>query len=163
MSFAEIDYPHQVVRVDLEGEDAVCIEPIPVPRSVQLLRVPAEPSPVEEALAQLASLPLSDLLPERRPYLQVRVALDTPEPRLRARVEAALEGVPIRLAKIETTLPHQERLAMGAAPVSLDDLGRFGPEEVFRRLHADSVGGEPPQELLTAFAELLKALGEQAQ
>src|SRR5690606_38813120 len=40
LSFGERHYPHQVLLVDLRGERVAGIEPLRVPRSVDLLRVP---------------------------------------------------------------------------------------------------------------------------
>jgi exonuclease SbcD len=154
LSFAEIDYNHQILRVDLEGESVQSITAIPVPRTVELLRIPKQPAPVEEVLAALAALDLpaqSDML--AHPYLEVRVRLDTPEPDLRARVEAALENKPIRLAKIETSVDH--KISGVVAPMSLDDLNRLQPEDIFKRLYQSKFGSEAPLEQLAAFAELL--------
>ena len=46
MSFAEVDYQHQVLRVDLLGEQASEITPLLVPRAVEMLRVPKQPAPL---------------------------------------------------------------------------------------------------------------------
>ncbi len=95
---------------------AVAITPLLVPRAVALLRVPAKPAPLDEALAALAALELvPDLPPHAQPFLEVRVLLDAPEPGLRARIEAALAGKPVRLAKIEPTRKHVARRRYGAA------------------------------------------------
>ena len=64
-----------------------------------------QPAPLEDALAALAgAADLPDAPRACRPYLEVRVRLDAPEPGLRARIEAALEGKPVRLAQIDTSL-----------------------------------------------------------
>ncbi len=131
-----------------------CITKIPVPRAVELLRIPKQPAPVEEVLAALAALDLPaqpDML--AHPYLEVRVRLDAPEPNLRARVEAALENKPVRLAKIETSVDH--KMSGVVAPMSLDDLNRLQPEDIFQRLYQSKFGNEAPHDQLAAFAELL--------
>jgi len=155
MSFSEIHYRHQVVRVDLEGEEVREIEPLPIPRTVELLRVPEKPAPLDEALEALAALELPDRPFDEQPYLQVRISLDGPEPGLRARVEAALDGQPVRLARIETVSARRGGENEEARPFSLDDLGRLEPEDVFRRLWRDREEGEPPDELLAALRELI--------
>lgn len=157
MSFAEIDYPHQVVRVDLEGGSVRAIAPLPVPRPVQLLRIPARPAPVDEALDALAALDLPDAPLEAQPYLEVRVRLSAPEPGLRARVDAILGRKPVRLAKIETTYGDDAQRGAGAGPQSLDDLGRLQPDDIFKKLYRRKYGEEPAPALLAAFAELLLA------
>lgn len=154
LSFAEIDYTHQILRVDLEGAAAQSITAIQVPRSVELLRIPRQAAALEVVLAQLEALDLpeqTDL--QQHPYLEVRIRLDTPEPGLRTRVEAAIENKPVRLAKIDTSITPQN--ASEFAAMSLDDLNRLQPEDIFRRLYQNKFGSEAPQQQLAAFAELL--------
>ena len=158
LSFAEIGYPHQVLRVDLDGEAVTDITPLPVPRAVELLRVPQQPAPLDQALAALEALPVSvadgsppDL--ERQPYLEVRVRLAAPEPGLRARIEAALEGKPVRLARIDTSFTP--KTAGGAAPVVPEQLERLQPDDIFERLYRGRYDSDAPPELRAAFAELM--------
>ncbi len=95
LSFSEVDYRHQVVIVDFEGERARSIRAVPIPRAVELLRVPAgEPKPLAEVLPLLRALPALDGPEddETRPLLEVRVRCDRPEPQLRREVEAAVAG-----------------------------------------------------------------------
>ncbi|AKU11328.1 exonuclease SbcD [Azoarcus sp. CIB] len=162
MSFAEIDYPHQIVCVELEGETAKAIRPIRVPRSVELLRVPKTHAPLDEALAELAELDLSayaGLPPEAQPFLEVRVRLDAPEPGLRARIEDALAGQPVRLARIDPT-SHRAKAESERPIVSLTDLEKLEPEQVFERLCGQRINPdlEGREEMMTAlrraFAEL---------
>ena len=103
LSFAEVNYRHQVLCIDIAGEQLQGVRTIDMPRAVPLLRVPDKPAPVAEVLAQLAALDLPDAPAEAQPFLEVRVRLDAPEPGLRTRIEAALDGKPVRLAKIETS------------------------------------------------------------
>jgi exonuclease SbcD len=126
-----------------------------VPRSVDLLRVPPKPAPLEEALAALAALELAPLPLHQQPFLEVRVLLDAPEPGLRARIEAVLQGKPVRLAKIE---PTRKNVAAGEdAAMTLDQLAEMRPDDIFRRLYLQSYGEEAPAEQLSAFAELMLA------
>jgi exonuclease SbcD len=60
------------------------------------------------------------------PYLEVRVQLDAPEPTLRSRIEAALDGKPVRLAKIEISSARAN--VESAAPISLDELEQMQPD-----------------------------------
>lgn len=159
MSFAEVNYPHQVLRVDLDGEAVADISALPVPRAVELLRVPAQPGELEVVLRALAELDLpAHDDPQRYPYLEVRIRLNTPEPGLRARVEQALQGKPVRLAKIEITSTHKE--AASAEIVSMDELERLQPDDIFRRLYQSKYEQEAPAELQAAFAELMLSASE---
>ena len=154
LSFSEIDYPHQVVVVDLDGESVGAINALRVPRAVELLRIPARPAPIEQVLAELAALALPDRPPSQWPYLQLRVQLTQPEPGLRAQVDAAIEGLPLRLARIETSYlapPTDEN----APTLSIDDLAARSPADFFDRLYRHRFGDAAPGELMAAFAELL--------
>ena len=165
MSFSEIAYPHQVVLVDLDGETVGELRALPVPRTVELLRVPAKPAPLPEVLAQLQALEFSERSEQLEPpecvwpYLQVRVQLSQPEPGLRASIEAALEGKPVRLARIETTTPHQVGQETVAA-VSIDELHALAPSEFFERLYQHRFGEAPPDGLMAAFHELANTAEE---
>lgn len=156
LSFAEIGYQHQVLRIDLDGAKAREIVPLPVPRAVELLRVPSQPAPLPQVIAELVGLALPDAPLHEQPYLEVRVLLDGPEPSLRAQVEAALEGKPVRLAKIEPT--RKLVAAAGLEPaLSLDQLAQLQPDDIFRRLWQQRFGEDAPADQLAAFAELLLA------
>jgi DNA repair protein SbcD/Mre11 len=158
MSFAEVNYPHQVLRVDLDGEVVASITALPVPRIVELLRVPAQPGELDKVLHALAVLDLPvNADPQRQPYLEVRIRLNTPEPGLRARVEQALEGKPVRLAKIEITSMHKEDTS---TVVSMDELERLQPDDIFRRLYQSKYDHDAPAELQAAFAELMLSSSE---
>ena len=164
MSFSEIHYPHQVVSARLDGETLAEWRAIPVPRPVDLMRVPLTPRPVEQALDALRALDLPPLPDALQPYLQVRVALDAPEPTLRAKIEAALDGKPVRLARIEVSAAAVAGAAseMAAPMLSLDDLNRLDPAAVFASLYRERHGAEAPATLAAALAELLHAPDEAA-
>lgn len=157
MSFAEIDYPHQVLLVDLAGEAVADIRALTVPRAVDLLRIPSKPAPVDEVVAALEALRLPERPEAEWPYLQVRVRLSQPEPSLRARIDAALAGKPVRLARIETSYARQSEGESEAAQLSIDDLSNLAPAEFFQRLYQHRFGEASPPELLAAFGELLNA------
>ena len=157
LSFAEVGYRHQILRIDLDGAAVREIVALPVPRAVDLLRVPKKPAPLEQVLAELGALGALDLaapLPAAAwPFLEVRVLLDAPEPGLRSRIEAALEGKSVRLAKIETSSPAREQA--DAVALTLDQLAQLQPDDVFRRLYLQKFGSEAPPDQLLAFAELM--------
>ena len=157
LSFSEVAYQHQVLRIDLDGPAVASVTSLHVPRAVELLRVPPKPAPLDEVLAALVALELPDAPPHAQPFLEVRVLLDGPEPGLRARVEAALAGKPVRLTKIEPTRRHAAQEA-ASAPLTLDQLAQLQPDDIFRRLWAQRFGDEVPPDQLAAFAELTHAL-----
>ncbi|MBW3140002.1 exonuclease SbcCD subunit D C-terminal domain-containing protein [Ferrimonas balearica] len=158
LSLAEEHYPHQVRQLRFADGQLQEDKAIRVPRSVEILRIPAKPAGLDSVLAELAALDLPELPLERQPLLEVRVALEQPEPRLREQVMAALEGRAVRLARIHVTHPGQSVSAseMGA---SLDNLD---PEQVFVSGYTARFGDAPEPALMAAFAELVNEVEEQA-
>ncbi|MBP1203633.1 exonuclease SbcD [Duganella sp. 1411] len=154
LSFAEVGYTHQILRIDIDGAKVGAITPIHVPRAVELLRVPAKPAPLAQVLEELAALDVPDAPPDQQPFLEVRVRLDAPEPGLRARIEAALEGKPVRLAKIETSSAARAT-SIDSDMMTLDRLEQLKPDDIFRQLYQQRFGNDAPAEQLSAFAELM--------
>lgn len=154
LSFAEVDYKHQILRLDFDGERLREVTPLAVPRAVPLLRVPGKPASLPQVLLELAALDLPDCAAAALPFLEVRVRLDAPEPGLRARIEAALEGKPVRLAKIETSSAARSTDA-GKAVLTLDQLDQLQPDDIFKRLYQQKFDTDAPPEQLSAFAELM--------
>ncbi len=157
LSFAEVGYTHQVLRIDLTGESLTECVALTVPRAVQLLRVPAYPAPLDDVLQALAALdiPVQDDQ-ESYPFLEVRVRLDAPEPGLRTRIETALEGKHIRLARIETSfIKSSGDISDLAEPVRLDELDRLQPDVIFNRLYLSRYDMDAPPLLRAAFGELM--------
>jgi exonuclease SbcD len=156
---------HQVYIVDLDGPALAGVRNVPVPRAVEVLRVPRRGAGSrEEVLAKLARLPDWDgrTDPDTRPFLEVCVTLARPEARLRLDVEEALQGKRPRLVKLAIEYTgHGEALAEGLPEQALRDLD---PLEVFVRRYGRDHEGEPPAGLAAAFdelvAEVLAARGE---
>jgi exonuclease SbcD len=154
LSFAEVGYQHQVLRIDIDGAAVREIVPLPVPRAVELLRVPARPALLPQVLEELAALAVDEAPPERQPFLEVRVLLDAPEPGLRSRIEAALDGKPVRLAKIETSSAARGS-SIDDDVMTLDQLEQLKPDDIFRQLYRQRFDNDAPPDQLSAFAELM--------
>lgn len=155
LSLKERDYEHEVVLVDLDGPRAIQIRSLPVPRFVEIVRVPAErdSASVEEVLAELGRLPLRGPGPDpARPLLEVCVRVERPEPTLRQLVEDAVAGKEARLARLGVETAGTAR-ALG--DVELKPLAEIQPEQVFVRKWEKDFGASPPPDLLAAFHELL--------
>jgi exonuclease SbcD len=159
MSFSEIDYPHQVVLVELDGESVTNTHEIRIPRSVDLMRVPKQATRLDDVMVQLQALNLPDLPEAQWPYLQVRVQLTQPEPTLRAQIESALAGKPVRLVRIESSAVQAG--GVEAAPlVSIDELSNLAPASFFERLYQHRFGDNPPPDIMAAFTELVNSPSE---
>ncbi len=156
LSLGEIGYDHQVCIVDLEGQRTSRVETVPVPRFVDMLRVPGRgDAELPEVLLHLRGLPGPDpAVPEgARPFLEVRVALDRPDPGASRQIIEALEGKAARLVKITATYKVKGRdIPLGQDTTTLSDLQEV---DVFKNLYAKTVGNDPPPDLLAAFHDLL--------
>ncbi|MGR5148782.1 exonuclease SbcCD subunit D C-terminal domain-containing protein [Photobacterium alginatilyticum] len=154
LSMSERDYKHQVVVVELDGDQVAGIEPITIPRTVDMLKVPRSPAPLEQVLEELEALEVDDLPREQQPFLEVHVRLDKPRALLREKVLAALDGKAIRLAKITPHYQQQERQ---------DDLRHrrlsdVSPQQVFALSWGKKYDGEPDEAMAAAFESLLGQL-----
>jgi len=162
LSLAETSYHHQVCLVTFAGGHLDGVREIPVPRPVELLRVPAAGAlPLADLARHLRELPLNGALPfERWPYLEVAVRLDQPEPGLRRTLDEVLNGRPVRLVKITPSYAGRESDPY-SVPVGTG-LGDLTPEEVFCRRYRDSFEGDPPPDYLAAFHDLVQEAGQGA-
>lgn len=164
LSLAEASYCHQVCLVDLDGPALAGVRSLPVPRAVPILRIPEEGAlPLEQLLPRLLALdPLApDAQQEARPYLEVEVAVSRPEPMLRRSIEDALAGKAPRLMRLGVRASEGTGLALADARPT-DSLQSLRPEEVFVLRYQRRFGGEPREELIAAFHELLDRVDAEA-
>ncbi|HEY0482870.1 MAG TPA: exonuclease SbcCD subunit D C-terminal domain-containing protein [Kofleriaceae bacterium] len=154
LSLDEAGYKNQVVAVEFAAGRVRELRPVVVPRVVDIVRVPRRgAAPLAEVLAELARLP--QLVPgdPARPYLEIAVALDRPQPKLRAAIEAALEGKRPRLVRLGVELTGDGG-ALGDRVVR-QRLAELDPREVFGRLWARDHAAPPDRDVLAGFDRLL--------
>jgi exonuclease SbcD len=154
LALPERDYPHQVVVVTLDGPTVSEIRELRLPRPVKLPRIPEQGSaPTTEVLGALRVLPArgpGDALD--LPLLEVEVRLDRPEPLLRQKVEEALQGRAVRLARLGVTLTGSGQTL---ADTETRPVAELTPEDVLRVRWKRDHEGDPPPDLLAAFHELV--------
>jgi exonuclease SbcD len=155
LSLDEAAYKHQVLAIDFAGARASAIRAVHVPRAVEIVRVPRRgAAPLTEVVAELAALAAAHAGPDlARPYLEVVVALPRPEPKLRALVEAALEGKRARLVYLHVE-ETGDRAALGDR-VAQRRLAELDPRDVFARLWARHHAEPPAPAVLAGFDRLL--------
>ena len=165
LSMTERHYRHQVCLVELDGEGPAAVEVVEIPRSVDMLHVPAkgEAASLDEVLAELGRLApraCNNGGARSGAFLEVSLLLKEPDPLARSRVEEAVQDRDVRLVATHVVLTgHGRALGDVASDVTLRDLG---PEKVFRARYAREHKGEPPAELLAAFHELLEGVHAEA-
>lgn len=161
LAFPERHYRHSVVHVELDGEHFMSATPVPVPRAVELLSIPeGGPGKLAQVLQALNALPPRSDGPESlRPYLEVLVELDEPQPDLRRLLDDALVGREARLVRIAPPRRMGSGDSLGDTGVST--IGELQPEDVFRRKYEHDYKGQPPDELVATFHELLDRVKQQ--
>ena len=156
MSFSETNYRHQVVLVTLDGRTPASIEPLIIPQTVALIRVPKVPVPpalVLEALRALPDKPKTDSACAFAPFLEVRVLLTEPAPGFRNEVEEVLANKFVRLVSIVPSYPKQagnteERV------LSIHDLQQIDPLDMIKRTYESKYANALPESLERLFREV---------
>ncbi|UJF18991.1 exonuclease SbcCD subunit D C-terminal domain-containing protein [Vibrio sp. SS-MA-C1-2] len=156
LSLAERNYKHQVLAVELKENQLLKIEPILLDRVVDLLKVPTKAAPLDEVLQQLNELTLPELPLHQQPFLEVAILLDQPQTLIREKIQKALEGKSVRLAKITTHYQRQE-----AVTFSAKQLSEVSPSDVFSYAWQQKFEGDISPELSQAFAEIESQVQQQ--
>lgn len=162
LSLDEADYLHQVVAVSLNGEAPADIESVPVPRAVDIIRLPKgkENHTVDMLIPLLHALPEREgnsLAPHEYPYLELSVYLNKPQPGLRKQLEDVLVTKAVRLLKIKTVYPKSKASLADSLPQK--SLSQLSPADVFTRRYQSLFEGEPGEAMTTAFHELWDQAG----
>ena len=154
LALDEESYLHQVVVAEFVAGRLAGLEAVPVPRSVEILRIRA--SSVEAVPNLLADLPEragNGGCRDSWPFLELTVRLDQPQPGLRARVEEGVAAKAVRLVRlVPETGGHGRALVAPAVQLSV-----LAPEEVFRRCWARGYRTEPSPAHIAAFHDLLES------
>lgn len=160
MSFSEINYKHQVIVFDL-NQEINNLEAVEIPLFIPLQRIPISHQPLHEVVALLAKLPEKDSASETTPYLEVRVLLDGPEPALRHKVETALVGKNVRLAKIDVKYPASSQEAPEF--ITPEKLNELQPIDVFGKVYQSRYNSEVPTEILQLFQQVAQEVTQTAE
>jgi len=160
MSFSELNYKHQVIIFDL-NEDISNFEAKEIPIFVPLQRIPSSHQPLHEVIALLEQLPIVDSATETSPYLEVRILLEGPEPALRHKVETALAGKKVRLAKIDVKYPASTQEATEF--ITPEKLNQLQPVDVFEKIYQSRYNSEVPTEILQLFQQVAQEANQTAE
>ena len=159
LSFDESHYLHQVLQVDIKKGQPVETVALKIPRSIELLRIPNSKdfAGLLDVLEQLELMVFDEDLPlEQRPFVELRIKLEKPEPGLRQQVEDVISKLPVRLLKISTAYSGGSK---SLADVTMEErLEELQPLEVFQRCYQNKFDQEAPENMNTLFNELLENL-----
>ena len=154
LSATERHYRHSMPVVDL-APGGVSVTEVPIPRLAPFLALPqAGARPIAEVEALLAAFDFgAPATLGARPFLEVSVLLPRPEPGVTARIQAALEGKPVRLTRVQPVYPDGS--GSGAIASRAEALAELDHGQVFAELHRLKHGSAPEPALAEAFQRLL--------
>lgn len=160
MSFSETNYTHQVVVFDIAEDTIENLKTIDIPVSVPLRRIPAVHSPLTEVLASLEQVKPFEGDFHTAPYLEVRVLLEGPEPGLRHKIETALSGKNLRLAKIDVRYPSSTAKAGEGTVVNPEQLNELKPIEVLHKVYQSKYDNPIPDDLQKLFQQVTQEVSD---
>ena len=151
LALQEREYVHQVVLVELEGEALLRARALPIPRAVEVLRIPTRGalSPTDALTAIAALEDGGDSSPHEHAFLEIVIEVAQPVPGLRRMLDDAVSGKAARLVRVAVT-----SLAPGERAPPHERLGDSSPEKVFELLYAERHAGGVPDDVLLTFREL---------
>lgn len=156
MSFAERNHTSGVVMVTIDAE-GTCIEKLEFEPLAGLMSIPRQARPLEEVLQAIGELPDGDVT-RQSPYLEIKILMTEPEPSYKYKIEEALKGKAVRLARIVAVLPPKK--ASGIAGTSYEELQTIRPLDmaldVFKRKYG---GAEMPDSMKQLLENVIKEVG----
>ncbi|MSP28187.1 MAG: exonuclease subunit SbcD [Methylococcales bacterium] len=158
LSFDESHYVHSVLQVDMQAGQETVITKLKIPRHIELLRLPNSKdfATLSDVLAQLENLELNAVHEAQRPFVELRIKLDKPEPSLRQQIEEVIARLPVRLLKITTVYTGSDgSLADWQIEQRLEELQ---PLDVFQRCYANKYDTDAPDDISALFNELVEGI-----
>ena len=153
MSFAERNNKQSVTEVIIEAGECR-IEKILFDTPVKLLSIPEKPQPIDEVLEELATLPDGEHN-GNSPFLEVRVLITTIDPTIRQRIEEAIEGKAVRLARVEAT-SSITRQGEENKPMTYEDFKKIAPVALMKDIYKKETEKEMPENLVKLLDEITK-------
>ena len=153
MSFAEENYRHGVILLEIDkgillNQTKIIFNPL-----VTLLRIPKHPAPLDEVLNRLSQLP-EERDDHPAPFLEVRVLLTEPEPALRNKVEEALRTKQVRLTRVLPFYPDTVQLTKNENTLTTEEL--LDPWKLLNRVYERRYQNPLPEELAHLFREVIE-------
>ncbi|SHK71312.1 exonuclease SbcCD subunit D [Chryseobacterium polytrichastri] len=160
MSFSELNYKHQVIVFELNDEISN-LTSLEIPLFVPLQRIPQTSLPLQEVIVLLEKLPVVENDLEIAPYLEVKVLLDGPEPALRHKIETALLGKKIRLAKIDVKYPTASQQTPEF--ITQEKLIELQPLDVFDKIYQSKYNSNVPADILKLFQQVTEEVNQKGE
>lgn len=152
MSFAEVNYNHGVVYVEIDNHETR-VEKLDYEDTVRLVSLPKQAMPLEDVLKEIEDLEEGSI-DERSPFLEIKVLLDKPEPSLRHRIEEALLNKAYRLTSIKAIYSDSGKYE---SKIENKKLESINPMDMALDVYSKKFdGGEMPEDLQAMMREIIE-------
>lgn len=154
MSFAEKNNRQGVVLIEISQIHQMDIKRIVFEDAVKLISIPQEePMPLDDVLRKINELPEGGIT-NLSPYLEIKVHITEPEPSMRYRIEEALKGKAVRLARISAVMQGNEK---ESEMLALEDLQVTNPIDIAEKTFEQQYGGEKmPERMKKLLYEVIR-------
>jgi exonuclease SbcD len=143
MSFAEKNNKQGVMFAEIKGH-YVNVTRIAYEDTVKLISIPQNAMPLSDVLDEIAKLPAGEIT-DRSPFLEIKVLVTEPEPSMRHRIEEALNGKSVRLARISAVMQKHES---NEQTVSYEKLETINPLDMASKIYERQYGEMMPEAML---------------
>jgi DNA repair protein SbcD/Mre11 len=151
LALDEANYPHQISIVEFAAGRLASVRSVHVPQTIEIVRIVGTLDDVLDAIARLPPRCSGDDF--TRPYVDLMIKLERPEPRLRTMIEQALETKRPRLVQLR--LEHSGDGAALGDRATAKRLAELDPRDVFSQLWARDHAEAPSPAVIGAFERLL--------
>lgn len=153
MSFAEKNNKQGVTLVTINN--SVDIDLIEFDAPVKLLSIPNVPLSFDEVIKEIEALPDGELN-DNSPYLEIKVHIKEPEPALRHKIETALNGKSVRLARLSSFTNRSEQQGN---IISFEELQNINPLDMAIDIFKKNYGGDDmPDNMKNLLLNVLKEI-----
>ncbi len=154
LSVVERTYEHGVSLVNLTKTKTSC-EHLKLARPVPFLRVPPKGRlKIEDVRGALEDMALDAEAPlEQRPFVQIALQIEGPQPGIRAKLDEICLDFAIRDVAPDIAWPGQKRERN--KPEAVKRLGELHPDDLFKEAFIECYGSEPQEEHIACFHQLL--------
>src|SRR5690554_3977311 len=163
LSFSEIDYPHQVVIFEVNKNKVQNIDSLLIPVDVPLINIPKNGyKDLESALEEIRQLPEKESFDTKNyPYLQVRIAMDKPNPDIKPKIQQEIANKAVRLAKIDARMHiSNDKTTLKKQP-EIIDLQSINPKEVLKKSFENKYNQPLPDYYETMLNTILADIDQQ--
>lgn len=152
MSFAEKNYKQGVNLIEIKDNKLEKIERIAFEPFVKLIRIPREPKPLNEVLAEIAQLPDGEITPDS-PYLELTILITEPEPSMRHQIESALKGKSVRLTR---AVPYKVKQHKDTQTITYEELKTIHPMAMAEDIFRSRYGNEMPDTMKSLLQSVIE-------